>query len=732
MFAFSHFEHDYKKSRFKYVEPLSPDYRVFVNGEEVPVYTCRISENSFNRVWPGHQRPFDQTCPASFVNLVSDEELSLEVELLNPHGKVMIKPYSKNVEFMENGGRVSFKLKACTDLVLMTGDHKNCLYIFNSKPISAPEPAEVTHFFGPGIHFAGKIVLHDNESLYVDRDALVFGCIYAEGAKNIRVFGNGLFDDSLEERVANLCYEEFVNGNIKLYDCENVSIEGVLFKNSAIWCVNIFHCFDVSVDGVKVFGQWRYNTDGVDIVNSQNVTVKNSFIHSFDDTVTIKGIDRYRKTDNVNILTENCTLWCDWGRTCEIGLETACRKYKNIVFRNCDILRAGGVALDIQNGDYAEVENVVFENIHVEYNAFDKRHQLQRTDEMKFENDGVIEMPTLLCLSNKHYRQKDGIEYWSGEMNPSDLDLSGLECGVAHDVLVKNIYVHYGEGMPLDESGKCDIRIKSVSYYDDAIYHGITVDGIYVNGKRISESEANITLENTKDFKFEENKYAQMDKNTVDSKDQMKGTPNTDFYNYDGRGVRVVFAGNSITLHNYLPSIGWNFRHGMAASAPEKDYAHLMMDMIKAKDPDAAFCVSNVAEWERAYKDGDDKFELYPQIREFGADVIVMRFIENSKKDEFDGEAFKAGLDKFFAFLDGKGSAKIVMSTGFWRHPGDDAIREYARERGLPLVELGDLGEQDEMKAIGLFEHRGVANHPGDLGMQKIAERLFAEVEKLI
>lgn len=732
MLSFSRFEQDYEKSRFKYIEPISPDYRVFANGEEIPVYTCRISEYSFNRVWPSHQRPFDQTCPASFVNIVSDGKVSLEVELLRPHKRVMIKPYSKNIEFAEKDSRVSFSLAQNGSYVLMTDDHKNCLYIFNSKPIEAPDPATVTHYFGPGIHFAGKIVLHDNESLYVDRDALVYGCIYAEGAKNIRVFGNGLFDDSTEERVDNLCYEEFINGNIKLYDCENVSIEGVLFRNSAIWCVNIFHCFDVSIDGIKVFGQWRYNTDGVDIVNSQRVTVKNSFVHSFDDTVVVKGIDRYRLTNCENILTENCTLWCDWGRTCEIGLETACREYKNIVFRNCDILRAGSVALDIQNGDYAEVHDVIFEDIRVEYEAFHAKHQLQRTDDSVFENADIVEIPWLLHLSNKTYKNKKGIEIWSADMNPDDIDVSSPECGIAHHVTVKSITVYYGEGVPLDESGKYDIKIKSHSHYDDHVYRDITVSGITVNGKEISESEANITLENTKNFTFEENKYAQMDKNTVDSKDQMKGTPNTDFYNYDGKGTRVVFAGNSITLHNYLPSIGWNFRHGMAASAPEKDYAHLMMDMIREKDPEAAFCVSNVAEWERAYKDGDGKLGLYTQVREFGADVIIMRFIENSPKADFDGAAFKAGLDKFFAYLDPDKKAKIVMSTGFWRHPGDVAIREYAAERGLPLVELGDLGELDEMKAIGLFEHRGVANHPGDLGMKNIAERLYAKVEKLI
>ena len=60
---------------------------------------------------------------------------------------------------------------------------------------------------------------------------------------------------------------------------------------------------------------------------------------------------------------------------------------------------------------------------------------------------------------------------------------------------------------------------------------------------------------------------------------------------------------------------------------------------------------------------------------------------------------------------------------------GKQTIIEYAIEKGYPLVEFGDLGEKDKMKAIGLFEHKGVANHPGDLGMRKIADRLFDKIK---
>ena len=52
------------------------------------------------------------------------------------------------------------------------------------------------------------------------------------------------------------------------------------------------------------------------------------------------------------------------------------------------------------------------------------------------------------------------------------------------------------------------------------------------------------------------------------------------------------------------------------------------------------------------------------------------------------------------------------------------AIRQVAERHGSDFAELSDVLVPPENRAIGLFEHRGVANHPGDAGMACIADRI--------
>ena len=190
---------------------------------------------------------------------------------------------------------------------------------------------------------------------------------------------------------------------------------------------------------------------------------------------------------------------------------------------------------------------------------------------------------------------------------------------------------------------------------------------------------------------------------------------------------RVLILGNSITLHETKPEIGWNNNWGMAASSEEKDYVHVLLNALRHKYGKLSYCVANVGEWEKNYFD-EKVIEKFKGAKDFQADTVIFRFGENISKDNFEKYPL-SGYVKAFAEYFTKNAKKVVMTDTFWAHGYIcDTLQQVAKEKGYDFVTLADLGEQAENKALGLFEHAGVANHPGDLGMQKIAQRILEKL----
>lgn len=217
----------------------------------------------------------------------------------------------------------------------------------------------------------------------------------------------------------------------------------------------------------------------------------------------------------------------------------------------------------------------------------------------------------------------------------------------------------------------------------------------------------------------------QIEKNTVKAEDQLKANQYITYINPHGKGRRFLVVGNSITRHGVKADIGWHNDWGMAASDIERDYVHILYRALCERYTDAVMCITQVATWEREFKNGTEILPLFDEARAFGADTLVMRLVENCPNNAEDTPLFKEKYGEFVRYLQGDSVTQTVVTTGFWRHRLDEGVRECAAENGYTLVELGDLGEDESMKAIGLFEHEGVANHPGDKGMQAIADRIL-------
>lgn len=194
-------------------------------------------------------------------------------------------------------------------------------------------------------------------------------------------------------------------------------------------------------------------------------------------------------------------LWCDWGRALEIGLETACREYKNIAFKNCDILRSGGIAMDIQNGDCAQVHDITFTNINVEFNAFDTPPVYQETDEMRYEKENETDVPMLINITNPPFRNKDNESDWG--IPYSDYEEIGKKGahGTAHDITFTNINVYYDDALPR-ENGKPIVKMCFYSFFPEITYSDISIENITVNGERLKKEDVRFEQLAVKNFSF--------------------------------------------------------------------------------------------------------------------------------------------------------------------------------------------------------------------------------------
>ena len=196
------------------------------------------------------------------------------------------------------------------------------------------------------------------------------------------------------------------------------------------------------------------------------------------------------------------------------------------------------------------------------------------------------------------------------------------------------------------------------------------------------------------------------------------------------RKLRILFIGNSITWHPVKEEIGWLNEWGMAASGEENDYVHLVIKEIRKKHPEAEYKIAWAVAWEREYWDAVH-LVAFREYLNFKPDIIVVKINENVSSKNNNEHPYKIAYERLLDYLNPDGKAEMILCTGFWNMGViDEVSREVAADRNYTLVELNHL-DKDEMKAIGMFEHAGVAHHPGDKGMKAIADLVAGAILKL-
>jgi len=702
-------------------EDPATDYQLEVDGRAVTTQRARVSAHPLNQVWPGYQRPKSQTEIASFATWDMAGPVAVTVVSARPVREVRVRPSAAGIVPAVDGNTIRFTLDTPGQYTVEVNDRHQALHLFANPPEEpAPDPADPNvRYFGPGVHCPGLMRLESGQTVYLAGGAVVYGAILAEHAGGITIRGRGILDGGKCDRMD-------VSGLVCLYDCTDARIDGITLRDSGGFTIVPVACQQVHIRNVKLIGNWRYNSDGIDFISCRHCSVEDSFIRSFDDSIVIKGYHAFGpfiyalqlsdgRWDNTFVIGDHhltfaefqrrlgiypcptgliediqvrrCVVWNEWGRALEIGAETVAEEIRGLLFEDCDIIHAAEVAIDVQNCDRARCHEIVFRNIRVELDDGITPMQYQQSPEQVYSvppDTGYL--PHLIVL----------------EIKPGYASFD-TERGRIEDIRFQDITVT-APGIPPSR----------IDGYDaDHLAQRVTIDNLRLNNQVVTDLQAGGMACNAFTREIALTGKAQH--------------PTT-------RLRKVLFLGNSITLHGPKADIGWTGNWGMAAGDQAHDYVHLLLQRLTEHHGGnaPASMIENIADFERGFEEFAVDTAFSAQA-EFAADLVVLAIGENVPALETEAmrTRFRDQVASLLAMLQQHNNPRIIVRSSFWPDPDKDAIlHEVCQAAGGAFVDISSLSrdEANYARSERAFTHDGVAAHPGDRGMQAIADAIWGAI----
>lgn len=261
------------------------------------------------------------------------------------------------------------------------------------------------------------------------------------------------------------------------YQCKNVLLSGVAFRNSPFWTTHYVSCENVVVDGIDIHNPDSPNTDGINPESSKNVRISNCQIDVDDDCITIKSGKG------------------EWGRKNALPCE-------NITITNC-LMTGGASGVGIGSEMSGGVKKVVVSNCIFDGTSTGIHIKTNR------ERGGVVEDIRMTNLIMNNIQKSPAIHintrYWidsqpepvnektpvfrnihisdiSGTNNKRAVEISGLEEMPVQNISVSRVNLKSEQGLVCE-------------FAEDVQMSDITIDGCEESPYRIRECK-NIALAN--------------------------------------------------------------------------------------------------------------------------------------------------------------------------------------------------------------------------------------------
>lgn len=245
-------------------------------------------------------------------------------------------------------------------------------------------------FFPVGRFLTGSLTLKDNVTLHLSPTAVILGSpdksdyrphpfpaldldvggyeiwalIYADGASNIGIEGNGTIDGNgkpfpFRRPEGDRTVSSGVRPRaIFLKNCRRVVLRDALVLNSAIWSVHLALCDTVLIDGLEVVAELHVNQDGIVLDSSRNVRLSRCRIRTVDDCIVFKT-SFPQPCESVTV--SDCVLTSDCSGI-KFGTQSL-GDFRGFAITNCVIDRCLIGGLKFESMDGGTLEDVTVSNI---------------------------------------------------------------------------------------------------------------------------------------------------------------------------------------------------------------------------------------------------------------------------------------------------------------------------------------------------------------------------------
>jgi hypothetical protein len=207
--------------------------------------------------------------------------------------------------------------------------------------------------------------------------------------------------------------------------------------------------------------------------------------------------------------------------------------------------------------------------------------------------------------------------------------------------------------------------------------------------------------------------------------------------NKQGEPFRILVIGNSLAYSGKAEKYGWMHGSGMAASSISKDFAHLIFTKTENLLPGRKISlrVARMIEFERNYERFD--FASVDSLVGYHANIIVFQLGENVSFGKINTqELFESKYITLVNCFKKNNNPLVICTTPFFpSFEKNEIIKKVSLATNSYLADLSHmvlLNEENYVKFERNYpgdrkgwERTGIGIHPGDYGMENIAQQIF-------